>query len=195
VTAFRTVFLRDSALWLGLVAVATQLGTALYAPFSIEIQGLVNAAVVALAGVLTAAFAAADRVPPAVLGFIQAAMALALAFGLALTPYVQSAIMTALTAGFAAYARTQIVARVPAPPPPGMLVVPPDLHVPDPDATDPVDMHVPDPDPQYPVDEMLSGEQGSFVGQRIGRHARGGQLPMPPGDQPPGDEVNYQPTC
>ena len=190
-TAFRTIFLRDAALWLGFIAIATQLGTALYAPFSVELQGSVNAAAVATAGLLTAVFAAADRVPPAVLGFIQAAMALALAFGLGLSPYVQSSIMTALTAAFAAYARTQIVSRVPSPAPPGMVIVPPE---------EDLGLHVPDPDPvteqQYPVDEMLSGTAGSYVGQSIGRHARGGQLPMPPGDQPPGDEATtVQPTC
>jgi hypothetical protein len=191
-TAFRTVFLRDSALWLGLIAVLTQLGTAFYAPFSAELQGAVNAVVVAAAGLLTAAFAAADRVPPAVLGFVQAGMALALAFGFALSPYLQSTIMTAVTAAFAAYARTQIVSRVPSPPPPGMVVVPPDLHTPDPDTV--IDT-VSDPTPwPYPVDEMLSGDPGSFVGQ-TGRHARGAQLPMPAGDQPPSDEVTYQPTC
>jgi hypothetical protein len=194
VTAFRTVFLRDSALWLGFIAVLTQLGTALYAPFSVELQGLVNAVAVATAGLLTAAFAAADRVPPAVLGFIQAAMALALALGLGMSPYLQSSIMAVLTAGFAAYARTQVVSRVPSPPPPGMIVVPP---VP---PEEDLGLHVPDPDPvteqQYPVDEMLSGTAGSYVGQTIGRHARGGQLPMPPGDQPPGDEATtVQPTC
>jgi len=191
VTAFRRIFLRDSTLWLGFIAIATQLGTAFYAPFSVELQGSVNAVAVALAGLITAALAGADRVPPAVLGFIQATMALALAFGLGLSPYVQSSVMAALTAGFAAYARTQIVSRVPSPPPPGMLVVPPEQDL---------GLHAPVPEPvteqQYPVDEMLAGTAGSYVGQSIGRHARGGQLPMPPGDQPPVDEATtVQPNC
>lgn len=105
---------REPALILGLVASAIQLFSAVVLPLSIEQQGVLNAAAVAIVGLVTAAAVSAEKAAPAVLGLVQAVLACALAFGLALEPEVQGAAMAFATALVSAFVRQQVVAPVPA---------------------------------------------------------------------------------
>ncbi len=104
---------REPALWLALVAAAVQLGTAFGLDLSKDQQSLINAAAVAVVGVLTA-YAVHDGVGAAVLGLIQAGVALGVGFGLHWTPDQQSTFLAAAAAIVAMFVRTQVTAPVSA---------------------------------------------------------------------------------
>lgn len=87
-----------------------------------EMQGAINAFLVALFGFLTAAVVAREKAAPLVAGLLKAAIAVALAFRLDLSPELQVGIMVGLEAVVAFFLRTQVVA--PVPPNPGAPPVP-----------------------------------------------------------------------
>ncbi|MEJ2886142.1 hypothetical protein [Actinomycetospora aeridis] len=75
-------------------------------------QGALNAAIVAVAGFITAAGLSQEKAAAAVAGVAQALIAVALAFGWQLAPDVQGAVMTLVTVGVGLWLRTQVVAKV-----------------------------------------------------------------------------------
>jgi hypothetical protein len=109
-----TIFGREPAVILGLVAAVVQLVSATAFPLTPDQQGVINAVAVALAGVITAFAVSTDAGFAAVAGLVKAVIALALAFGLDLSPDLQSAIMVVVTAIGAFFVRTQVSAKVPA---------------------------------------------------------------------------------
>lgn len=113
---FRSLFLRDAALWLALVSIAVQVAAGFYPAFTPELQGVIGAAVSALFGVITAVIVRGDRLPPAILGFVQAALSLALAFGLHLPAADQATVMSGIAAIVAGFVRTQVTSQIPPPP-------------------------------------------------------------------------------
>lgn len=104
------IFNREPAQWLGLIAAAIQLVSALFFPLTIEQQGTLNAIAVAVFGLLTALAVSEEKAAPLVGGFIQALLACALAFGAHLSPEMQSSAMAFVTAAVALFMRTQVVA-------------------------------------------------------------------------------------
>lgn len=105
---------REPAQIAAALAAAVQLATSLAIPLSVEQQGAINAASVAVAGFVTALVVDQERAAPMVAGVLQAILALGLSFGVALPQPVQSTIMTALTTLAAWWLRTQVWAPVPA---------------------------------------------------------------------------------
>ena len=104
------IFNREPAQWLGLIAAAIQLVSALFFPLTVEQQGTLNAVAVAVFGLLTALAVSEEKAAPLVGGFIQAVLACALAFGAHLSPEMQSSAMAFVTAAVALFMRTQVVA-------------------------------------------------------------------------------------
>lgn len=104
---------REPALWLALVAVAVQLATAFGLNLGHGQQASINAAAVAIVGVITA-FATRDGISAAVLGLVQAGIALAVGFGLHWSPDQQSTVLALVAALVAMFVRTQATAKVTA---------------------------------------------------------------------------------
>lgn len=104
---------REPALWLALVAAAVQLGTAFGLDLSKDQQALINAAAVAVVGVLTA-ISVHDGIGAAVLGLFQAGVALGVGFGLHWSPDQQSTVLATVAALVAMFVRTQVAAKVTA---------------------------------------------------------------------------------
>ena len=103
---------RDPALWTGLAAALIQFVSALVFPLTSGQQAALNAAVVAVAGLLTAFFVRRDGQVAAIIGFAQAVISGALYFGLKLTPEAQAAVMALVTTAAAMFVRTQAVAPI-----------------------------------------------------------------------------------
>ncbi len=106
------VFLREPALWLGMVAAAVQMVSSFFVPLTVEQQALVNALAVAVAGVVTQLVVRKEGQAAAVVGFAQAVIALALGFGWGASPEQQAAVMAIVTAAAAMWTRTQVTAPV-----------------------------------------------------------------------------------
>lgn len=109
------IFGREPALWLALVAVAVKLATAFGLDLTDGQQALVNAGAAAAVG-LAVAFLVHDGIGAAILGLVQAGIALAVGFGLHWSPGQQSTALAFLAAIVAMWTRTQVTAKVPAPP-------------------------------------------------------------------------------
>ncbi len=105
---------REPAIWVAVAASALQLAVALGLALTGEQQAVLNAAVVAIAGFVTAVWVRRDGQVAAGLGVAQAAIAVGLGFGLKLSPEGQAAAMALLTALAAAFVRTQATAPVSA---------------------------------------------------------------------------------
>lgn len=109
----RTIFGREPAvLWAAIAAVLQ--GASLLFGFDPQVQGLVNAALVALAGFATAAMVSVDAALPALVGLIKAVLALVIGFGIQIPDTTQVAIMAVVTGVAAFWVRGQVVATVPA---------------------------------------------------------------------------------
>lgn len=104
---------REPALWLSLVTVAVQLATAFGLDLTNDQQSVINAASVAVVGVLTA-ITVHDGIGAAVLGLVQAGVALAVGFGLHWSPDQQSTVLATVAAIVAMFVRTQVSAKVTA---------------------------------------------------------------------------------
>jgi len=89
----RLVFGREPAYWLALASGLIAFVSASVASLSTDQQGVLNAAVAAVFGVITAGFLAGEKSVAAIVGLFKALIAVGLAFGLALSPEVQSSAM------------------------------------------------------------------------------------------------------
>lgn len=107
------IFGREPVLWLTLVAVAVKIVTAFLLHATTNQQAVINAAAVAVAGLLVA-FTTHDGIPGAILGLLQAVMALAVGFGLHWSADQQALVMSLATSVVAMFVRTQVTAPVPA---------------------------------------------------------------------------------
>lgn len=106
-------FNREPALLIGLAAAIIQVVSSFAFPLSVEQQGTLNAVVVAVFGLATAASVAGDKLVPAILGGVQALVACALAFGLDLSPEKQGTIMLGVAALVSVVIRDRVVAKAP----------------------------------------------------------------------------------
>ncbi len=104
---------REPALIWAFIASVIQLAVTYVFHVTTEQQGVINALVVAIGGLITALMVSSDQLAPAILGVAQAAIALALAFHLNLDPTVQAAVMSVLTTLIGMFVRTQVTAPVP----------------------------------------------------------------------------------
>jgi hypothetical protein len=84
------VFGREPAFWLAFASAAIALFSATVFELTVDQQGVLNASVAAVFGVLTALAVSGEKAVPAIVGLFKAAGAVALAFGLSLSPEVQS---------------------------------------------------------------------------------------------------------
>lgn len=89
----RTIIGREPAYWLALASGLIAFISATTGSLSVDQQGILNAGVAALLGVITAWTLKGEGLVAALVGFFKAAIAAALAFGLALSPEVQSTAM------------------------------------------------------------------------------------------------------
>ncbi|WP_329177885.1 hypothetical protein [Streptomyces sp. NBC_01477] len=109
------IFGREPALWLALLGVAVKLATAFGLDLTNDQQASVNAASLAVVGVLVAA-STHDGIAAAALGLLQAGIALAVGFGLHWAPDQQATVMSFAAALAAMWTRTQVTALVPPTP-------------------------------------------------------------------------------
>lgn len=98
---------RDPLLLLNLLGSVVMVVSAFLFPLSIEQQGVINAAALAVVGLL-AALRTSDGQLPALMGLFKALLALGLAFGLRLAPEQQAVLMTFLAAASALWVRPQV---------------------------------------------------------------------------------------
>jgi hypothetical protein len=110
----RTIWGREPAVLLALVAALVQGISGFFFTLTADQQGVINGAAAAFLGLVTAVAVKGDYLVPGILGFVQAVLSLGLAFGLHLLPAQQSVIMTLTGALVAVFVRTQVVAPVPA---------------------------------------------------------------------------------
>lgn len=89
----RLIFGREPAYWLALASGLIAFVSAAVTPLTGDQQGILNAAVAALFGLITAGFLAGEKSVAAIVGLFKALIAVGLAFGLALSPEVQSTAM------------------------------------------------------------------------------------------------------
>lgn len=108
----KTIFGREPALWLALVAVGVKLLSAFVANVSTDQQAIINAAAAAVAGLVVAA-QTRDGIASAALGLVQAVIALAVGFGLHWSADQQAIMMSFAAAVAAMFVRTQVTAPVP----------------------------------------------------------------------------------
>ncbi len=81
-------------------------------PMPSEVNGALNAAVLAAAGLVTAAMVATDKVLPALVGLIQATFAVFLAFGSPVPETTQTGILALVAAVASFFVRQNVVAPV-----------------------------------------------------------------------------------
>ena len=108
------VFGREPVLWLALAEIAVKAFCALVLHLMVDQQAVVNAVVVAAAGVVVAA-STHDSMSGAVLGLVQAVLALGAGFGLHWSADQQAMVMSLASAVVGMFTRTQVTAPVPAP--------------------------------------------------------------------------------
>lgn len=77
-------------------------------------QAAVNGAAVAVAGLVSAALVARDKLAPAILGFAQAVIQVLAVFGLGFTAEQTTAVMGLVALAVGMYLRTQVYAKVDA---------------------------------------------------------------------------------
>lgn len=109
-----TIFGREPALWLGLLAAALKLATAFGLDLTADQQSVINAAAAAIIGVAVALLTR-DGIPAAILGTAQALLALGLGFGLHVSGDQQAVIMSFVAVAISMFIRTQVTAPVPGP--------------------------------------------------------------------------------
>lgn len=102
---------REPAVFWAMVATLIQAGTLLI-PMTAEVQGVVNAAILAAAGFATAAMVSVDAALPALVGLIKAVFALVLGLGIQLPDTFQVGILAVVTALGAFFVRQNVVAPV-----------------------------------------------------------------------------------
>lgn len=107
------IFGREPAVAFAMVATLLQ-AVALFFQFTPEVQSLVNAALVALAGFATAATVSVEQALPALVGVIKAVFAVVLGFGVHVPDTTQVAVLAVVTALGAFFVRQQVTAPVAA---------------------------------------------------------------------------------
>jgi hypothetical protein len=95
-----------------LLAPAVGLFLLLFATFDAETQAAWNAAAVAVAGFITAAIAAREKLAPAILGLTQAVLALLTVYGFGLTAEQATGVTAFVALVVGTYLRERIVAPV-----------------------------------------------------------------------------------
>jgi hypothetical protein len=111
----RKIFGREPAVFWALAATLVQ-ALFLLVPWSDEVHGVVNAATLAAAGFLTAAWVSVDAALPALIGLLKAVFAVVLAFGVDFPDTTQVGILAVVTAIGAFFVRQNVEAKVgPAP--------------------------------------------------------------------------------
>ncbi len=106
---------RDPALiWIGLLAPVVQLALS-YTPWPAVLITALDAAAVALAGVLTAAMVRRDHLVPAITGLAQALLVVGLALGVPIDATQRALLMSIVGFALAGFVRTQVAPRTPAP--------------------------------------------------------------------------------
>lgn len=101
---------REPAVFFALVA-GILLALIKFIPFTPEVSGALNAAVLAAAGFATAATVAADKVLPALVGLVQAVFAVFLAYGSPVPESTQTGILALIAAAGAFFVRQNVVAK------------------------------------------------------------------------------------
>lgn len=116
--SFRGVFrlARDPVIWTNLFAAIVMLIATFYGHLTVEQQGLLNAAAVATAGLISGWKVAVDGGLALAMGLIKAVLAVAVSFGLHWSDQQQLVFMTLVAALGAMFVRTQVVAGVPPEP-------------------------------------------------------------------------------
>ena len=108
------IFGREPALVMAFLMSLIALISAFVFPLSIEQQGVLNAGVIALFGLITAALLAREKLVAAVEGFVRALVAIGIAFGLHWSPEQQAVVITFVSLAAALLGiRPQVVASVP----------------------------------------------------------------------------------
>jgi hypothetical protein len=108
------IFGREPAVIMAFIASAIAVFSSFILPLSDTQQGMLNAAVLALFGLITAALVAHEKLLPAITGLSKAVIAVAISFGLHWSPG-QQGLMLGLVTTFVALmgVRPQVVASVP----------------------------------------------------------------------------------
>lgn len=107
------IFKRDPALWMTFAATVIRLVSGFLFPLTVDQQSLLNAFVAAIVGVLVAFMVRHDGQVAAIGGLVAAALAVAIGFGLRMSPENQALVMSGVGLAVAAFARTQMGAKVP----------------------------------------------------------------------------------
>lgn len=108
------IFGREPALVMAFIASLIAVISSFIFPLSVEQQGILNAGVVALLGLVTAALVAKEKLVPAVEGFVRAVLAIGISFGLNMSPEKQGVLITFVSLAVALMGiRPQVVASVP----------------------------------------------------------------------------------
>lgn len=103
---------REPAVFVALAAALITVVSDFFVPMSAEQIGVLNALVVAIAGLVTAIWVTHDKLAPAILGLAQAVIALAVAFGLGWDAAEQGALLALVTTLVGMFVRTQSTAPV-----------------------------------------------------------------------------------
>jgi hypothetical protein len=101
-------------LFVALVAPLLQLISSFVVPLTDEQQGLLNAALAALFGIVAAVRVSVEKALPLLVGFAQAVIAVGVGFGFEMDPTAQSAILAVIGLVSSYFVRTQVFAPVPA---------------------------------------------------------------------------------
>lgn len=109
----RTIFGREPAMAIATLVALLQ-AISLFFGFSTDAQGAVNAALVAVGGIVVASLVSADGALPLLTGVGKAVIAVVLAFGGHVPANVQVGIMAVLTVLAGLAVRTQVTAPVAA---------------------------------------------------------------------------------
>lgn len=110
----KLLFGREPAYWMSLFAAALALAAALGLPLSVDQQGVLNAALAAVFGGITALLVKSEKAVPALVGAFKALLAVALAFGWVLSPELQSSVLLVVELALAGFlVRPNVVAKVP----------------------------------------------------------------------------------
>jgi nicotinamide riboside transporter PnuC len=107
---------REPALWAGLAKAAIITVATFIFPLTTDQQGVLNALVAAVLGLVVAFAVSAEKAVPFLLGLLEAIIAVAVSFGANLPPTSQLVVMGLAAAIVAMFTRTQVVAPIPAAP-------------------------------------------------------------------------------
>jgi len=105
---------RNPAVFVALAAAIIQFVGDFVSPLTVDQVGVLNATVVAIAGIVTAIWVKHDGLVAALTGFAQSVIALAVAFGWGADASQQASIMALVTTAIGLWVHTQVTAPVDA---------------------------------------------------------------------------------